>query len=85
LNTNSGLDGSLDTAAQIHRVAASGNVLDGLGEDGAGVSVAKAIQLQDKFENLGARLIQDVASKTNEVAGVFLLLTMCLSRKSYPW
>ena len=34
-----------------------------------GVTVAKAISLQDKFENLGARLIQDVASKTNEVAG----------------
>src|ERR1700712_5726625 len=34
-----------------------------------GVTVAKAITLQDKFENLGARLIQDVAGKTNEVAG----------------
>ncbi|KAI9725851.1 MAG: chaperonin [Chrysothrix sp. TS-e1954] len=34
-----------------------------------GVTVAKAVQLQDKFENLGARLLQDVASKTNEVAG----------------
>ena len=34
-----------------------------------GVTVAKAIALQDKFENLGARLLQDVASKTNEVAG----------------
>ncbi|KAF7508047.1 chaperonin [Endocarpon pusillum] len=34
-----------------------------------GVTVAKAISLQDKFENLGARLLQDVASKTNEVAG----------------
>ncbi|KAG9236121.1 putative heat shock protein 60 [Amylocarpus encephaloides] len=34
-----------------------------------GVTVAKAIQLKDKFENLGARLIQDVASKTNETAG----------------
>ncbi|KAF8193025.1 heat shock protein [Pholiota molesta] len=34
-----------------------------------GVTVAKAISLKDKFENLGARLIQDVASKTNEVAG----------------
>lgn len=31
--------------------------------------MAKAIQLKDKFENLGARLLQDVASKTNEVAG----------------
>ncbi|KAL0262385.1 chaperonin [Diplodia seriata] len=34
-----------------------------------GVTVAKSIVLKDKFENLGARLIQDVASKTNEVAG----------------
>lgn len=34
-----------------------------------GVSVAKSITLQDKFENLGARLLQDVASKTNETAG----------------
>ena len=33
------------------------------------MTVAKAVTLQDKFENLGARLIQDVASKTNEVAG----------------
>ncbi|KAM0699806.1 hypothetical protein Q7P36_000017 [Cladosporium allicinum] len=34
-----------------------------------GVTVARAITLKDKFENLGARLLQDVASKTNEVAG----------------
>ncbi|KAF2142766.1 uncharacterized protein K452DRAFT_350525 [Aplosporella prunicola CBS 121167] len=34
-----------------------------------GVTVAKSIALKDRFENLGARLIQDVASKTNEVAG----------------
>jgi hypothetical protein len=34
-----------------------------------GVSVAKAIVLEDKFENLGARLVQDVANKTNETAG----------------
>ena len=34
-----------------------------------GVTVAKAITLADKFENLGAKLVQDVASKTNEVAG----------------
>lgn len=33
------------------------------------MTVAKAVVLQDKFENLGARLLQDVASKTNEVAG----------------
>ncbi|KAI9314109.1 hsp60-like protein [Dichotomocladium elegans] len=34
-----------------------------------GVTVAKSITLEDKFENLGARLVQDVASKTNEAAG----------------
>lgn len=34
-----------------------------------GVTVAKAISLKDKMENLGASLIQNVASKTNEVAG----------------
>lgn len=33
------------------------------------MTVAKAVALQDKFENLGARLLQDVASKTNETAG----------------
>ncbi|KAJ1557947.1 chaperonin, partial [Nowakowskiella sp. JEL0078] len=34
-----------------------------------GVSVAKSITLEDKFEQLGARLVQDVAHKTNETAG----------------
>ncbi|KAG5461513.1 MAG: 60 kDa chaperonin, partial [Olpidium bornovanus] len=34
-----------------------------------GVTVAKSIVLEDKLENLGARLVQDVANKTNEVAG----------------
>lgn len=34
-----------------------------------GVTVAKAITLKDKLENLGAALVQNVASKTNEVAG----------------
>jgi chaperonin GroEL len=34
-----------------------------------GVTVAKSIVLEDKFENLGARLVQDVANKTNEAAG----------------
>ncbi|ORX62881.1 hsp60-like protein [Hesseltinella vesiculosa] len=34
-----------------------------------GVTVAKSITLEDKFENLGARLVQDVANKTNELAG----------------
>jgi len=34
-----------------------------------GVSVAKAIQLSDKFMNLGAQLIREVASKTNDITG----------------
>lgn len=34
-----------------------------------GVSVAKEIELADKFENLGAELVKEVASKTNDVAG----------------
>lgn len=34
-----------------------------------GVTVAKSITLKDKFENMGARLLQEVASKTNETAG----------------
>lgn len=34
-----------------------------------GVTVAKSITLADRFENLGAKLVQDVANKTNEVAG----------------
>ncbi|MCW1311465.1 MAG: chaperonin GroEL, partial [Candidatus Parvarchaeota archaeon] len=34
-----------------------------------GVTIAKEIELEDKIENLGAELIKEVASKTNEVAG----------------
>ncbi len=34
-----------------------------------GVTIAKEIELEDKFENIGAQLVQEVASKTNDVAG----------------
>jgi chaperonin GroEL len=34
-----------------------------------GVTVAKEIDLPDKFENLGARMVREVATKTNDVAG----------------
>src|SRR3989339_1231432 len=34
-----------------------------------GVTVAKEIELEDKFENIGAALVKEVASKTNETAG----------------
>ncbi|RCL01290.1 MAG: chaperonin GroEL [Candidatus Tokpelaia sp. JSC085] len=34
-----------------------------------GVSVAKEIELEDKFENMGAQMLREVAAKTNDVAG----------------
>ena len=34
-----------------------------------GVSVAKEIELEDKFENMGAQMVKEVASKTNDNAG----------------
>ena len=34
-----------------------------------GVSVAKEIELEDKFENMGAQMVREVASKTNDAAG----------------
>ena len=34
-----------------------------------GVTVAKGIELEDKNQNIGARLVQDVANNTNEEAG----------------
>ncbi|MDR1438933.1 MAG: chaperonin GroEL [Clostridiales bacterium] len=34
-----------------------------------GVTIAKEIELEDKFENMGAQLVKEVATKTNDVAG----------------
>src|SRR5579859_7377155 len=34
-----------------------------------GVTVAKEIELSDKFENMGAQMVREVASKTNDLAG----------------
>lgn len=34
-----------------------------------GVSVAKEIELEDKFENMGAQMLKEVASQTNDIAG----------------
>ena len=34
-----------------------------------GVTVAKEIELQDKFENMGAQMVREVAQKTNDLAG----------------
>ncbi|EJT47578.1 heat shock protein [Trichosporon asahii var. asahii CBS 8904] len=48
-----------------------------------GVSVAKAITLKDPVENLGARLVQDVASKTNDTAGDGTTTATVLARAIY--
>src|ERR1700685_2856738 len=34
-----------------------------------GVSIAKEISLKDKFENMGAEIVKEVATKTNDIAG----------------
>src|SRR6201747_2672025 len=34
-----------------------------------GVTVAKEIELKDRFENMGAQMVREVASKTNDIAG----------------
>src|SRR5213076_922562 len=34
-----------------------------------GVTVAKEIELSDKFENMGAQMVREVATKTNDIAG----------------
>ena len=50
-----------------------------------GVSVAKEIELEDKFENMGAQMVKEVASKTNDNAGdgttTATLLTYALAKE----
>lgn len=48
-----------------------------------GVTVAKSIDLADKFENMGAQLIKKVASKTNDVAGDGTTTATILARAMY--
>jgi chaperonin GroEL len=48
-----------------------------------GVTVAKSIDLEDKFEDMGAQLIKSVASKTNDVAGDGTTTATVLARAIY--
>jgi chaperonin GroEL len=48
-----------------------------------GVSVAKEIQLEDKFENMGAQMVKEVASKTSDLAGDGTTTATVLSRAIY--
>jgi len=48
-----------------------------------GVTVAKEIQLEDKFENMGAQMVKEVATKTSEVAGDGTTTATVLARSIY--
>ena len=48
-----------------------------------GVTVAKEIELEDKFENIGAQMVKEVASKTSEVAGDGTTTATVLARSIY--
>ena len=48
-----------------------------------GVTVAKEIQLEDKFENMGAQMVKEVASKTSDLAGDGTTTATVLSRAIY--
>ncbi|HID74389.1 MAG TPA: chaperonin GroEL, partial [Planctomycetaceae bacterium] len=48
-----------------------------------GVTVAKEIELEDRFENMGAKLVNEVASKTSDVAGDGTTTATLLARAIY--
>src|SRR6266498_2515267 len=48
-----------------------------------GVTVAKEIELPDKFENMGAQMVKEVASKTSDVAGDGTTTATVLAQKIY--
>ena len=47
-----------------------------------GVSVAKEIELKDKFENMGAQMVKEVASKTSDIAGDGTTTATVLAQKT---
>merc|ERR1712142_1282056 len=52
-----------------------------------GVTVAKAVDLEDKYQNIGAKLVQDVANNTNEAAGdgttTATVLARCIAKEGF--
>ena len=48
-----------------------------------GVTVAKEIELEDKFENMGAQMVKEVASKTSDVAGDGTTTATVIARAIY--
>ena len=47
-----------------------------------GVTIAKEIELEDAFENMGAQLVKEVATKTNDIAGDGTTTATCWRRRS---
>lgn len=62
-----GLDGSLDTAAEIHGVAAGSNVLDGLGEDGAGEDGGGGGTVTGDLVGLAGNLLDEAGTEVLEL------------------
>jgi chaperonin GroEL len=50
-----------------------------------GVTVAKEIELEDKFENMGAQMVKEVASKTSDVAGDGTTTATVLAQATTQW
>ena len=48
-----------------------------------GVTVAKEVELEDKFENMGAQMVKEVASKTSDVAGDGTTTATVLARQIF--
>ena len=50
-----------------------------------GVTIAKEIELKDEFENMGAQLVREVATKTNDAAGDGTTTATVLAPVPTPW
>ncbi len=48
-----------------------------------GVTVAKEVELEDKFENMGAQMVKEVASKTSDIAGDGTTTATILAQKIF--
>ena len=64
---DNGLDGSLGTAAEIHGIAAGGDVLDGLGEDGASKDGGSGGTVTSKLVGLGGDILEEAGTEVLEL------------------
>jgi len=62
-----GLDGSLGTSAEVHGVAASGNVLDGLGEDSAGKDGGRGGTVTSDLVSLAGNILEETSAEVLEL------------------